>query len=150
MAEYLIQDTTLDAIANAIHNKSGATVPMTPAEMATEIAAIPTGGGSITPVIVTIATGGTNNVITNQIRNAIGEQDFFAINLTETVPADSFHLFGGVILNFTSAGVSCSVDCGYRKNAAGAYGSAAMTATGSTYTPSGTQFEVYPLGGVFN
>jgi len=46
MAEYLIQDTTLDAIADAINAKTGGSSAMTPAEMATNIAAIPTGGGS--------------------------------------------------------------------------------------------------------
>ena len=45
MAEYLIQDTTLDAIANAINAKTGSSSAMTPAEMVTEIAAIPSGGG---------------------------------------------------------------------------------------------------------
>lgn len=40
MAEYLIQDTTLDAIANAINAKTGGTSAMTPAEMATAIRAI--------------------------------------------------------------------------------------------------------------
>lgn len=46
MAEYLIQDTTLDAIANAINAKTGGSSAMTPAEMVMEIAAIPSGGGS--------------------------------------------------------------------------------------------------------
>ena len=45
MAEYLIQDTTLDAIADAINAKTGGSSAMTPAEMVTNIAAIPTGGG---------------------------------------------------------------------------------------------------------
>lgn len=45
MAEYLIQDTTLDAIADAIHAKSGAPTPMTPEQMVTEIGNIPSGGG---------------------------------------------------------------------------------------------------------
>ena len=45
MSNYLIQDTTLDAIADAINAKTGGSSAMTPAEMVTEIAAIPTGGG---------------------------------------------------------------------------------------------------------
>lgn len=45
MTEYLIQDTTLDAIADAINAKTGGSSAMTPAEMVTEIAAIPSGGG---------------------------------------------------------------------------------------------------------
>ena len=43
MAEYKIQDTTLDAIADAINAKTGGSSAMTPAEMVTEIAAIPSG-----------------------------------------------------------------------------------------------------------
>lgn len=46
MSEYLIQDTTLDAIANAINAKTGGSSAMTPVEMVTAIAAIPSGGGS--------------------------------------------------------------------------------------------------------
>lgn len=46
MAEYLIQDTTLDAIADAINTKKGgAPAAMTPAEMATAIGSISGGGG---------------------------------------------------------------------------------------------------------
>lgn len=45
MAEYLIQDTTLDAIADAINAKTGGTSAMTPAEMVTEIGSISGGGG---------------------------------------------------------------------------------------------------------
>ena len=45
MAEYLIQDTSLDAIADAINAKTGGSSAMTPAQMVTAIAAIPGGGG---------------------------------------------------------------------------------------------------------
>jgi len=44
MAEYLIQDTTLDAIADAINAKLDTSVDMTPAEMAAAIENIPSGG----------------------------------------------------------------------------------------------------------
>lgn len=44
MAEYLIQDTTLDAIADAINAKTGGSSAMTPAQMVTEIGSIQTGG----------------------------------------------------------------------------------------------------------
>ena len=47
MAEYLIQDTSLDAIADAIHDKSGASVPMTPAQMVTAITSIPSGASDV-------------------------------------------------------------------------------------------------------
>lgn len=42
MAEYLIQSGTLETIANAIRAKKGTSNPMTPAQMATEIAGITT------------------------------------------------------------------------------------------------------------
>ena len=57
MAEYLIQGTTLDAIADAINAKTGGASAMTPAEMVTEIASIPSGGGSLPPVISKIDGG---------------------------------------------------------------------------------------------
>lgn len=46
MAEYLIQDTTLTAIADAIRAKTGGTDPIDPADMATEINCIETGTGN--------------------------------------------------------------------------------------------------------
>lgn len=45
MADYLIQDTTLDAIADAINAKTGGSSAMTPAQMVTAIGNIPSGGG---------------------------------------------------------------------------------------------------------
>ena len=47
MAEYLIQDTTLDAIADAINAKTGGSSAMTPAEMVTAIGTISGGGGGL-------------------------------------------------------------------------------------------------------
>lgn len=45
MAEYLIQDTTLTAIADAIRSKTGTTEPMPVTDMANQITSITTGGG---------------------------------------------------------------------------------------------------------
>ena len=45
MSEYLIQDTTLTAIADAIREKTGGTDQMTPEQMATEISNIQASGG---------------------------------------------------------------------------------------------------------
>ena len=45
MAEYLIQDTTLTGIAEAIRIKTGKTGTITPAEMPDEIKSIASGGG---------------------------------------------------------------------------------------------------------
>lgn len=46
MAEYLINDSTLTAIGDAIRAKTGGVSLMTPAQMVTEIGSIPSGGGS--------------------------------------------------------------------------------------------------------
>lgn len=56
MSDYLIQDTSLTNIANAIRSKNGESTPYTPAQMAEKIAAIKT-----TPVLQTkSATPGTS------------------------------------------------------------------------------------------
>lgn len=47
MAEYLIQDTTLTSIADAIREKTGKTELLSPAQMATEISGITGGGGGV-------------------------------------------------------------------------------------------------------
>ena len=57
MAEYLIQDTTLDAIADAINAKTGGSSAMTPAQMVTAIGTISGGGGSL-PSVITEIDGG--------------------------------------------------------------------------------------------
>ena len=49
MSNYIIQDTTLTDIANAIRNKTGSNGPMTPLEMPNKIESIETGGGSLPP-----------------------------------------------------------------------------------------------------
>ena len=51
MVEYLIQDTTLDAIADAINAKTGGSSAMTPAQMVTAIGTI--SGGGIDPTVFT-------------------------------------------------------------------------------------------------
>lgn len=45
MSDYLIHDSTLEDIADAIRAKTGGTSSITPQDMATEIASIQTGGG---------------------------------------------------------------------------------------------------------
>ena len=85
MAEYLIQDTTLDAIADAINAKTGGSSAMTPAEMVTEIGNIPTGGGGVSPFTLsaTSSYSGQNiseafMLIVNAVVAAIGDKPFFA------------------------------------------------------------------------
>ena len=64
MAEYLIQGTTLDAIADAINTKLDTSVAMTPAEMVTAIEGIETGGGGSVQLIAsgTFTGAGVYNV----------------------------------------------------------------------------------------
>ena len=51
MAEYLIQDTTLTGIAEAIREKTGGTDPVAVSDMAGKIAEIEAGGGDIDALI---------------------------------------------------------------------------------------------------
>lgn len=64
MANVLVQDTSLTAIADAIRTKNGETTQYKPAEMATAIAAIPSGGGLdidwVNDVIITITNATTS------------------------------------------------------------------------------------------
>ena len=53
MTQYLISDTTLTNIANAIRTKKGTSALIDPADMATEIASISGGGGTINNLNVT-------------------------------------------------------------------------------------------------
>lgn len=58
MSTYLIQDSTMAGIANAIRAKTGSSATMTPAQMATEIGSI-SGGSSITVEPLTVTQNGT-------------------------------------------------------------------------------------------
>lgn len=62
MAEYLIQDATLTGIADAIREKTGSAESMTPAQMASAIAAIETGGGGIRTGLEAAAYAGNGNI----------------------------------------------------------------------------------------
>ncbi len=52
MAQYIIEDTTLADIADAIRGKTGKSAAMTPLEMPEEITNIPTGSGTETKVLL--------------------------------------------------------------------------------------------------
>ena len=53
MANVLVNDTSLTAIGNAIREKNGETTLYKPAEMATAITNLPSGGGGPDPIVVT-------------------------------------------------------------------------------------------------
>lgn len=73
MAEYLIQDTTLDAIADAINAKISGSAAMTPAQMVTAINSIVVGSGLPAPVIrlktgeFTLTANEATHVITHNL-----------------------------------------------------------------------------------
>lgn len=72
MADYLIQDSTLTGIADAIRAKTGSSAAMTPAQMVTAIGNIPSGGG-ITPTgtkQISITQNGTTTEDVTQYANA--------------------------------------------------------------------------------
>lgn len=61
MADYLIQESTLDAIVRAINDKAGTQVTMTPAQMVTAIGNIQTGGSGLNwQVINAVGTDSTS------------------------------------------------------------------------------------------
>ena len=56
MAEYLVQDTSLTAVADAIREKGGTTAPLSfPAGMAEAVRNIQSGGGDLSAIDVYIA-----------------------------------------------------------------------------------------------
>jgi len=80
MAEYIIQDTSLKNIADAIRAKTGDTDQMTPAQMATEIGNIETG---ITPA-------GTKQVSVSQNGTVLEDvYDYANVNISVAVPQPS-------------------------------------------------------------
>ena len=67
MAEYLIQSETLDYIADAINAKTGGSSAMTPAQMVTAIAAIPSGGVETVDGTFTLASDSAFPTITHNL-----------------------------------------------------------------------------------
>lgn len=71
MAEYLIQDTTLTGIADAIRGKTGGTVPVPVSDMAAQIEGIQAGGGDIDALIDRSITEISSDV------TSVGEYAFY-------------------------------------------------------------------------
>lgn len=73
MAEYLIQSETLDDIVDAINAKTGGSSAMTPAQMVTAIAAIPSGGGekSLTKILDVDVAEAVKIILVPEITEAI-------------------------------------------------------------------------------
>ena len=70
MAEYLIQDTTLTGIAEAIREKTGGTDPVAVSDMAGKIAEIEAGGGDIDALIDRSITEISSSSVTS-IENSV-------------------------------------------------------------------------------
>ena len=70
MAEYLIQDTTLTSIADAIRTKGGKTGSIAVSNMATEIENLPSGGASLNFSVT--AYSSTSKLPSSAAANAIG------------------------------------------------------------------------------
>lgn len=114
MAEYLIQDTTLDAIADAINAKTGGSSAMTPAQMVTAIGSISGGGVESVEGTFTLANDGafptiTHNFGTTKIAGFVvphytiaahaGYKHYFSFFLNWTAFIDDEQTWG---LDFTS------------------------------------------------
>lgn len=77
MSDYIIHDTTLTSIANAIRTKTGSNAQMTPSEMATAIGNISTGGSS--PKTYTIS-GSLNYFNDNGLLDEVIEDNNWIFN----------------------------------------------------------------------
>ena len=89
MAEYLIQDTTLTAIADAIRTKSEKSDAIPVSDMATEIMNIPVGGASLNYSIV-----GSTTQPSNPTKNMIWVNTDVEINnhtFSPTEPTDAYN-----------------------------------------------------------
>lgn len=83
MAEYIIQDSTLTDIADAIRAKDGSSAPILTEDMADAIAAIPSSGGGIPTATVTIAQAvstvtGVYNALKDACVAELGDVPFIA------------------------------------------------------------------------
>ena len=105
MAEYLIQDATLDAIADAINAKTGGSSAMTPAQMVTAIGTISGGGGTdrLKSATITLAqdyasSGNTSAAIMALAAAAIGTNNmvcYLTGGTSEKANADMGTVFYG-------------------------------------------------------
>lgn len=133
MAEYLIQDTTLDAIADAINAKTGGSSAMTPAQMVTAIGTISGGGAVITKKTYTQTEDWLNDsdsyqkFITTYIQNNSTAISLVVINNTST---DNLSGQAAVYDNVLTLTIVCR-----RKNGIGsAAGNTFKIGAGSTIT----------------
>lgn len=96
MAEYLIQDTTLTGIADAIREKTGGTDPVAVSDMAAQIEGIQAGGGDIDALI-----DGSLAEISSNVKTVLGHKFRESKLKTANFPAA------------TSIGTYAFADCSY-------------------------------------
>lgn len=78
MAEYLVQDTTLTAIADAVRAKKGTTEPIALTDFATEIESIQSGGGSSSNKLALVASPQSEpyDITADDLRGATGLRSY--------------------------------------------------------------------------
>ena len=110
MAEYLIQDTSLEAIADAINAKTGGSSAMTPAEMAAAIGSISGGGGGIQSasgeINLAYANSNTNLVVSGLSFEPQAFMVFANATTTKTMGAFQFFGFTETYININNSGPS--------------------------------------------
>lgn len=103
MSEYLIQDTSLTAIANAIRAKTGGAANLTPAQMATEIAGI------------TTVEAVSWHQDSEAVRNYLAQVDYTGVAYTETEISDYLPSSPMPITNTKPAGVTVDGETFYNE-----------------------------------
>lgn len=152
MAEYIIQDSTLTAIADAIREKTGGTAVLTPAEMATMITGIETGGG-LPDGVSAIASGTftpTSTITTSySVEHGLGTTpDFFIVVASDTIPYgnafmhESFVRFSFSYNNKTYSGVRSYSSA----NSTAAVNSYSQVLTDNSGCVSGSHFTISHVG----
>lgn len=83
MAEYLIQDTTLTAIANAVRSKTGKSESIKVSDLADKINGITSGGAANTDIEDALIDGSIGGVYRNDRVTKISNSCFYRSNVTE-------------------------------------------------------------------
>lgn len=139
MADYLIQESTLDAIADAINAKTGGSSAMTPAQMVTAIGSI--SGGDDPEEVTLVNSYTTMPTVRTAIQTASGRTNFFCLSLDD-VPESGYFLYGGVYIPSMLAGAIGSTR---RRTTDGVIGVGGWD-SGTANVPAGSKFNVWGVG----